>query len=488
MEKFCEEALAFSDLDEFKKKYNDAYDDNSQPYLLYKYLFSLKKGDVVLINDGKKRIVGKGILSSETYYADEPQESYYHNIDWKETDLNIPIPTDLKGKFSRRVVELTKNEYERLMKETGVAETMDMTMLEQLLERKKQVIIYGPPGTGKTYKAKHYIDAHSNRPSDANVHSDMEHIPNTRFVTFHPSFAYEDFIEGLRPETDDEGCIHYRIEDGVFKGFAQQAFNVLLHAAEIDKKWAKGKDVPELSNEECNLALEFVSEVPFYLIIDEINRGDISRIFGELITLLEADKRLCEKNCLKTTLPYSKKRFGIPPNLFIIGTMNTADKSISLVDIALRRRFGFLEMMPDSDVLRTLLNNDDPEVEEIFEIAIAVLEEINEAILEEYDRDHQIGHSYFVKLADEKTPEDACESLRFVWYYEVLPLLQEYFYDSPKKLAKVIGKDFVTLHSDGRSFMFTEPIHGDVFLSALKKLAKMDNSSGEDEEEPEEED
>lgn len=489
VEKYGEDALAFSDLAEFKKKYKDAYDDNSQPYLLYKYLFSLKKGDIVLINDGKKRIVGKGILSSETYYDYEPQKSYYHDVEWGETDLNIPIPTDLKGIFSRRVVELTKDEYERLMKGmTEEAKMVNMTMLDQLLKRKKQVILYGPPGTGKTYKAKHFIDAHSNSPSDANVHSDMDHGTNTRFVTFHPSFAYEDFIEGLRPETDDDGCIHYRIEDGVFKEFARLSFNVLLQAAGIDKKWEKGRDVPELSNEECSSALEIVSEVPFYLIIDEINRGDISRIFGELITLLEADKRLCEKNCLKTTLPYSKKRFGIPPNLFIIGTMNTADKSISLVDIALRRRFGFLETMPDSDVLRTLLVNDDPEVEEVFDIAIEVLEEINRAILREYDRDHQIGHSYFVKLADEKTPEDACESLRFVWYYEVLPLLQEYFYDSPKKLAKVIGRDFVTLHSDGRSFMFTEPCYNEVFLSALKKLAKMDNSSVEDEDLMEEED
>lgn len=357
---------------------------------------------------------------------------------------------------------------------------MDMTMLDQLLERKKQVILYGPPGTGKTYMAKNYIDAHSNNSSDSQVPFNTEQVSNTRFVTFHPSFAYEDFIEGLRPEADNEGCIRYNIEDGVFKEFARQAFNVLLDTAGIEKEWKKGTDIPKLTEDECSTALESVPDVPFYLIIDEINRGDISRILGELITLLEADKRLCAENRLTTTLPYSKTQFGIPPNLFIIGTMNTADKSIALVDIALRRRFGFLEMMPDSKVLRDQLVSDDPKVQDIFGIAIAVHEQINQSILETYDRDHQIGHSYFVKLKKETTADNACKSLEFVWYYEVLPLLQEYFYDSPKKLYEVLGKDFVTLHSDDRSFMFEEHCHGNVFLSALKQLTKTDASSGED--------
>ena len=487
VEKYGEDALTFSDYAEFEKYYNKVYDDNSRPIYLYKYIFSLKKGDIVLINDGQKRIVGKGILSSETYYDDDPQKSYYHDVNWEETNLNIPIPKDLKGKFSKRVNELTKDEYERIMKGmTQEAENMDTGMLDQLLERKKQVILYGPPGTGKTYKAKHYIDTHSNHSSDSKVPFDSEQVSNTRFVTFHPSFAYEDFIEGLRPEADDEGCIHYQVEDGVFKEFARQAFNVLLHTAGIEKEWVKGRDIPELTKEECDSALESVSEVPFYLIIDEINRGDISRILGELITLLEADKRLCAENRLTTTLPYSKTRFGIPPNLYIIGTMNTADKSIALVDIALRRRFGFFEMMPDSDVLRKLLASDDAKVQEIFDIAIAVHEQLNNAILEQYDRDHQIGHSYLVKLKDERTPDDACGSLEFIWYYEILPLLQEYFYDSPKKLSEILGKDFVTLRSDDRSFMFTEPCHNGVFLSALKRLTKMDHSSGQDEDDTEE--
>ncbi|WFN33473.1 AAA family ATPase [Methanogenium sp. S4BF] len=637
VEKYGADALTFSDPAEFKTHYNNAYNDKSHSGSLYKYLFSLKKGDIVLINEGKTRIVGKGVLSSETYYDDEPQKSYYHDVDWEETNLNIPIPKDMKGKFSQRVTELTKDEYERIMNRMTPKPIIDTGMLDQLLERKKQVILYGPPGTGKTFLATKYIsssgitgynfhnqnlsdkkfysitiyephdgevkslkmgdtfryewskrfgksdanpnwqeyydeiqegdfgfaytaekakryttvvkciqknvdflifevitqfngptyaqiknsDLPKNNPrinfgkmsfsilglsnNDVNeiislsdgispeslgitVQQNTEFVKNTRFVTFHPSFAYEDFIEGLRPEADDEGCIHYQVEDGVFKEFARQAFNVLLQTAGIEKKWVKGKNIPELTEEECDSALESVSEAPFYLIIDEINRGDISRIFGELITLLEADKRLCAENGLPITLPYSKTRFGIPPNLYIIGTMNTADKSIALVDIALRRRFGFFEMMPDSDVLRELLVSNDAKVQEIFDIAIAVHEQLNNAILEKYDRDHQIGHSYFVKLKDERTPDDACGSLEFIWYYEVLPLLQEYFYDSPKKLSEILGKDFVTLRSDDRSFMFTEPCHNGVFLSALKRLTKMDHSSGQDEDETEDDD
>lgn len=484
--KYGEDALSVSDYDEFKKWYNEAYDDKSQSSYLYKCLFSMKKGDIVIVNEGKSQIVGQGVIRSDTYYDDDPVLSYYHDVDWKKTGLNIPIPEDLKGKISKRVVELTKDEYERLM--NGMApdtENQNMAMLEKLLLRKKQVILYGPPGTGKTYVAKRYIDALSDDVYASELSGESGNIPNTRFVTFHPSFAYEDFIEGLRPESDDEGCIRYQVEDGVFKEFARDSFNVLLNRAGIDKVWVKGRDIPELTEDECSSALETVHDVPFYIIIDEINRGDISRIFGELITLLEGDKRLCAENSLTTMLPYSKTKFGIPPNLFIIGTMNTADKSIALVDIALRRRFGFLEMMPDSEILKELLVNENSEVQYIYDIAVAVHEMINNAILEKYDRDHQIGHSYFVKLKDDKTPEEACDSLEFIWYNEVLPLLQEYFYDSPKKLYEILGGDFVTLQSENRSFMFTKPCHNNAFLYALTKVAGIedlspDNESDED--------
>ena len=210
------------------------------------------------------------------------------------------------------------------------------------------------------------------------------------------------------------------------------------------------------------------------MIIDEINRGDISRIFGELITLIEADKRYGEKNEPNPSvqLPYSKKKFAIPPNLFIIGTMNTADKSIALVDIALRRRFGFIEMMPDYGFLKSYLSNDNIELQNISTNAVDLLVKINQRISSNFDRDHQIGHSYFTKLKDAGTRDEAIKTLHFVWYHEILPLLQEYYNDSPKKLHEILGDKFVALSEDKRRFQFREPLNGGDFLNAIKDLAQ----------------
>jgi len=178
------------------------------------------------------------------------------------------------------------------------------------------------------------------------------------------NISYEDFVEGFRPNI--EGKIVR--EDGIFK--------------ELCKKASEN------------------SEQNYYLIIDEINRGNISKIFGELITLLEEDKRLGEDNELSVTLPYSKEPFGIPKNLYIIGTMNTADKSIALVDIALRRRFTFVRM---ETIDKYLPEN---------------VKKINEIIKERKGADYLIGHAYFMGNHDND----------FVMKYKIRPLLEEYFY------------------------------------------------------------
>ena len=146
--------------------------------------------------------------------------------------------------------------------------------------------------------------------------------------------------------------------------------------------------------------------------------------------------------------------FGIPPNLFIIGTMNTADRSISLMDIALRRRFGFIELIPDYDVLtRKLLNDTDvsKEVKEYRNLAIQSLKTMNEKLTEKYDRDHQIGHSYLMKLSQVTSNEDTIEILTNIWKYEIIPLLQEYFYDSPEKLLYITNNRF--FEKSGSSFI-----------------------------------
>lgn len=309
---------------------------------------------------------------------------------------------------------------------------------------------------------------------------DEEKINKIEFVTFHPSFGYEEFIEGLRPNTDENGSLTFHIHDGIFKQFAQRACNILFKEAGIDKQWLPEGNIPKLDDGEKERIREMAPTVPFYLVIDEINRGDISRIFGELITLLEADKRYGEANEITTTLPYSKTSFAIPPNLYLIGTMNTADKSIALVDTALRRRFGFIEMMPDYELLGRLFANVPEEVKAVAELATSFLEEINTRIRNRYDRDHQIGHSYLVPLKDSTTRDGAIEILHSAWYYEILPLLQEYFYDSPKKLHEVIGDAFVSVEGD-HSFCFRDELSGEQFLIAIEGIGSPYSGARNDE-------
>jgi len=184
---------------------------------------------------------------------------------------------------------------------------------------------------------------------------------------------------------------------------------------------------------------------PHVLIIDEINRGNLARVFGELITLLESDKRKGQLNEISARLPYSQERFTLPPNLYVIGTMNTADRSIALLDAALRRRFKFREVMPDVQVIRDHLtarvdadSSDEVEnpsfdlSEEDIRLVSEVFTTLNERITALLDRDHQVGHSYFLDVT-------SMTDVRDVWYHEVLPLLQEYFYDDQRRLVSLLG-------------------------------------------------
>ena len=262
------------------------------------------------------------------------------------------------------------------------------------------------------------------------------------WVTFHQSYSYEDFVEGLRPvpSGEDSTQISYEVVPGAFRRIATLAF------ADPSSKYV--------------------------LVIDEINRANVSKVLGELITLIEDDKRLGESNALKVRLPYSHEQFSVPGNLYIIATMNTADRSIALLDVALRRRFAFMELMPRADLLGEVeVHGSEGSVR-----LASALESLNSRIRRLLDRDHQIGHSYFLRIV--RAPEsERLSALEFVWNQQIMPLLEEYFYSHREHLLEVLpsfreaGVLEEGLDLEAASGVDLPRLSGDDLVFALGKLS-----------------
>jgi len=365
-------------------------------------------------------------------------------------------------------------------------------------------ILYGPPGTGKTYHTinkaieiieNRVVNSDENREELKKKFDEYKQSGQIEFITFHQSYGYEEFVEGLKAKTDGSGNISYSVENGIFKSLAKKAQNkecfyegLVLNNYKIEKitqeclhikkpnenililpkhyifllvnlvkrdelttddiknkkaiEYMPSNTEPYMINGYPNIIAKLVefcvtnireehNNKNYILIIDEINRGNISKIFGELITLIEPSKRIGAEEEIKLKLPYSGDEFGVPKNLYIIGTMNTADRSIAQIDTALRRRFEFVEMLPKPSLLENVVIED-------IEVS-KVLEAINERIEYIYDKDHTIGHSYFLPLQKEKTKEKLDEIFRV----NIIPLLTEYFYSDWEDIAFVLNNDFI---------------------------------------------
>jgi len=415
---------------------------------LWKFFARIQERDRIFAADGQK-VLAIGRVTGPYRY--EPGEAFPHrrNVEWLSLEtFTAPEGAGLQttvyslDKFPDMLLAGIRHvrTHGRGPGGPGVLPPLSgrLAAIEEELQRKGQVVLFGPPGTGKTWHALRAAEELAARSTFERSWKELTSAqqaglkgtgaPEAQRIwmcTFHPAYGYEEFVEGLRPQAGEGGALGFAPRRGLLRRICE-------HASQRPQQL-------------------------HFLLIDEFNRGDVARIFGELLTLLEMDKR----GQVSVELPYTGERFTVPPNVRLIATMNTADRSISLLDTALRRRFGFIELLPEPKVLGGA---------QVGGVVLArLLETLNARLVQHLRHDArnlQVGHSFFLRG---NGPLHDFADLRRVLRHELIPLLQEYCYDQPEALSGILGSRMVEPSSkDIRGELFA-PGQEDELRTALRE-------------------